>query len=72
MMARRGVRNGKATISPRYAAAPHRLSTKSSARTGARTGEITRIKGKHLPPASRPGVTYKLTDWTHNKAGEGK
>ena len=34
--------------------------------------EVTSIKGKRLPPAPRPGVTYKLTDRTHNKAGQGE
>jgi hypothetical protein len=34
--------------------------------------EITSIKGKPLPPAPQSGVTYKLTDRTHNKSGLGK
>jgi hypothetical protein len=33
--------------------------------------EITSIKGKPLPPAPAPGVTYKLVDRTKNKAGRG-
>lgn len=32
--------------------------------------EITSIKGKRLPPSPRAGVTYKLTDRTHNKSGQ--
>lgn len=33
--------------------------------------EITAIKGKPLPPASKPGVTYRPVDPTNNKSGRG-
>lgn len=40
---------------------------------GGDTGkEITGVKGKPLPPAQSPGVTYKVADRTHNKSGQGK
>lgn len=40
---------------------------------GGKTGkEITAVKGKTLPPASKKGNRYVLNDATNNKAGRGK
>ena len=38
-------------------------------RGGVSGREITVVKGKTLPPAPAPGVTYKVTDPTNNKSG---
>ena len=38
---------------------------------GGKTGiEITAVKGKPLPPTSKPGMTYKLVDPTKHKSGK--
>jgi len=34
--------------------------------------EVTVTKGEPMPPTPKPGVTYKLTDPTQNKSGDGK
>lgn len=40
---------------------------------GGKTGhEVTSEKGNPLPPTSKPGSSYILTDKTKNKAGQGK
>jgi hypothetical protein len=37
---------------------------------GGDTGkEVTAVKGKPMPPAPKPGVTYKPVDGTKNKSG---
>lgn len=38
-------------------------------RGGARSTEVTSVKGKPLPPTASPGETYKLVDRTNNKSG---
>ena len=35
-------------------------------------GEITGVKGKKLPPTSKPGQEYYIKDRTDNKSGKGK
>lgn len=38
---------------------------------GGKTGsEVTAIKGKPMPPAPKPGGSFKLTDPTKNKSGK--
>jgi hypothetical protein len=37
---------------------------------GRRGREVTVVKGEPLPPTSKPGCTYILTDPTHNASGE--
>jgi len=39
---------------------------------GGQGREVTSVKGEPLPPTTRPGSTYKLTDPTKNKSGRGK
>lgn len=36
---------------------------------GGKGPEVTVVRGEPLPPTSKPGVTYKLTDPTDNKSG---
>ena len=40
---------------------------------GGGTGhEVTSVRGKPLPPTTRPGNGYRLVDRTRNDAGRGK
>lgn len=36
---------------------------------GGKGREVTVTKGEPLPPSTKPGSTYKLTDPTDNKSG---
>ncbi len=38
---------------------------------GGKTGkEITGVRGKQLPPSTKPGITYRLVDKTKHKRGD--
>lgn len=38
---------------------------------GGQGREVTSVKGEPLPPTTKPGSTYTLTDPTKNKSGRG-
>ena len=40
---------------------------------GGRTGhEVTTVRGEPLPPTTKPGSSYVITDRTRNDSGRGK
>ncbi|MEV0465139.1 hypothetical protein AB0I30_08355 [Nocardia tengchongensis] len=52
--------------------APHSGQYEKIGPRGGHTGEeVTGVKGRKLPPSSKPGQTYELVDPTKNGAGRG-
>ncbi|MDD5091411.1 MAG: YjzC family protein [Candidatus Wallbacteria bacterium] len=63
--------SGKPTLKPGMTAPKSGQYEAIGPKGGKTNHEVTVVKGEPLPPTTKPGMKYVLTDATKNKSGKG-